>query len=256
MKKFRTFMGAIALAFMAPAVVTAQWSAFTAATPQNNGGEFWDNRSSDGEKCNIGYVLAGIAGAPNADRGTVCANQRPNGWLPLANGPVVTEQFGAARFNLFTSPLSFVEFTFFGDVAGLNQDWGIFEVVDGQRVKQSFNNVNVTCETILADGCAVSKGKLDKGVDGALWGLWINTGDGVTRFSDSDEQFAWFRDGGANYFGLEDLRQGDRDFNDVVFAATSAGGDLSVVPEPSTYALMATGLIGLGAFSRRRKKLA
>lgn len=53
-------------------------------------------------------------------------------------------------------------------------------------------------------------------------------------------------------FGFEDriLAQSDMDYNDLVFEAT---GLETVVPEPATMGLVALGLVGMAAASRRRR---
>lgn len=57
-------------------------------------------------------------------------------------------------------------------------------------------------------------------------------------------------------FGFEDitpLSASDRDYNDIQFEIANL--TQSVIPEPSTYALMATGLLALGVAARRRRKV-
>lgn len=57
-------------------------------------------------------------------------------------------------------------------------------------------------------------------------------------------------------FGFEDITplvDSDEDYNDIQFEIANISQ--SVVPEPSTYALMATGLVALGVAARRRRKV-
>lgn len=79
-------------------------------------------------------------------------------------------------------------------------------------------------------------------------GFWMNgSGSG---------QYATFRDfvNEQYYIGIEDTLHGDNDYNDMVLRiknteAEDPGGE---IPEPSTYALMGAGLVGLVYLRRTR----
>lgn len=237
MRNFVTKMVmALTLAIL-PTVASAQWTQGITAT--QGGGTYWDNSSNDGNGCNVGYVLLG--------GGAGCGSQRPVGFLPIANGDqLLATDFRAtnAGFSLFTNTATI---SLFGDVAGQNTNWGWFEGA-------SFYNLNTP--SVLPD-------TLIGNLSG--WGLWMDLTNG-TRALSTGNQFAFFledanEDGivndGAVRFGAEDilLADGDRDYNDVMGRLDFTGGNLeiSTVPEPGTYALMASGLIGVFGFARRRK---
>lgn len=249
MRNFVTKMALMAVIMFVPSIVSAQFSPI--GTVANDGGQFWDNRSQDGQFCNIGFVLNGTATAAG------CVGDRPNtGFLPL--DPITT---GAGPLDLYKTTPGFGLFgnsatlTVYGDIAGQDRGWGWFTAANrtGSRV-----NLNGSYGNLGSIG----------GV-GTPWGLWIQLTDESFAYSDDETvsgQFAFFKPkgfAGELLFGAEDINvlrgdshvaNGDRDFNDVSGRLEFTGGNLeTVVPEPSTYVLMATGLLGIG-FIRRRKQ--
>jgi hypothetical protein len=228
---------------------------------------FWNNSSNDGMNCNIGHVVTGASGT--------CANQRPLGWLPytgttptnfLGNGNLATSFLFAAGTYVFNQTPGLG-----GDIAGDNTNWGFFTadaagnfVADMAPMTGSSGSMTVTFTS--------------------AWGFYMdmsligNTSGGIVRSNDSAyaRQFALFANnstsvlsalgsstlvtgaGGVNEYvvGLEDIAcdattgvcnaTADFDNNDAIIS-------FAPVPEPSTYALMATGLAALGGMVRRKR---
>lgn len=241
MQNFVTKFVMLLTLFVMPSVASAQWT--QGITPAQNGGEFWDNTSSDGTNCNIGFVLLG--------NGANCGAQRPVGILPIDLGDqLLSKDYRATNpgFNLFTNTATI---KLFADVAGQNREWGWF-------TGNTFTSLNSGPSALTADGAGALIGNT------VGWGLYIDLVSSGRALS-TGNQFAFFAEangmGGVNTgalrFGAEDINvaQGwgsDRDFNDISGRLDFTGGNLEV-PEPATYTLMVAGLFGLGVVSRRRK---
>ena len=227
---------------------------------------FFDNLSDDGAGCNVGFVLTNAPGAS-----TTCGNQRPAGWLPFT-GAAPSHYYGngtSASNYLFAAGSYTIDVIYapgktLGDIAGENSRWGIYNGVT--NVQTALDGVGVLPFTFST---------------ASTWGFFIDIVDGVggTAFSGlgaGGRQAALFLGAGSSatpiggtifansgiqtfYVGLEDksctnntspgcLRSSDFDNNDVLLRIRS-------VPEPSTYLLMASGLLGLGLAARRRRSV-
>ncbi len=223
----------------------------------NNGTPFWDNSSFDGSHCNVGYVVTGVAGTA----GNSCANQRPGGWLPYTGTtPTTYLESASGGFQAFSLSSGSWGFSLLpgssssgGDIAGANQDWGYIDLTT--LAMTSLNGGIPGSPVDMAD----------------TWAFYIQMTNGNYAYSNSDNQFAVFGfntpgspsyDAGTTWIlGIEDIYTGsggnsDVDYQDelVQFSYLGPTSPPTEVPEPGTMTLLATGLVGMAAAARRRRK--
>ena len=139
--------------------------------------------------------------------------------------------------------------TFISSEAGYDSDIQFFATI---------GNVNQTLFTNrVAGGTQVQLTGLTAGQE-IIFGIYVqNTGETFyigsgSRNSDGLVHAKILALGNGRYqLGFEDLKGGgDLDFNDVIFEVQGA----VVNPEPVTMVLLGSGLFGLGAAARRRRK--
>lgn len=220
-------------------------------TPGTKVNEFWNNGSDDGNRCNIGYFVQGNFGP--------CANEHPAAFPASLGWMNATYLAGTVPSSTFRTVVNFrpgtYQLTFLGQIAGANPSRlvGVSSTDGSGQVSHTFGAAPETYTLYATKDWQFTLQSFRPAGAGTFL-----SNDGNTR------QFAVFANsngGNGEYandwlVGAEDNScttyspacpgLADYDFNDALVRVTAT-------PEPSSYALMAAGLMVIGGAVRRRR---
>jgi len=243
----------------AQVISTGSWTNLSAISVNNSASDaFWDQRSSDGSRCNIGHYLTGSFGP--------CSNVAPiapsgNGVGELAAGGSF---LGGADLNgarSFSFAAGVYQIDFFDNIAG-------YGAASGQSLLAYVNGgpSEIVYERQVGVGTPMYSTLLNATAGDWFFGAnsFGNGTTGQSRFSNAvaNGEFNRFtifstanaadnpESSGTWYVGFEDNAFGDSDFNDLLLRVSLV--EAAVVPEPSSAMLALIALGALSAAARRR----
>jgi hypothetical protein len=225
-----------------------------------SGPEYWDNKSFDGAKANVGYFLnkSGLFATKFGGTSPAIGVSDLQYWGQAsgasdanitftATGPVVVEllltlagDFAVNEFGWYKAGDPNSKVTLFQN--GYDAGSGTQKLVKGNNAKYGVSPLAASFKP------------------GGDFGFYLTNALGETFFTESalntagkKQGFAVFRSltdpkDHAYYLGSEDRMHGDFDYNDVVIRMHSP------VPEPSSIALVAAGGAMLGLIRLRRRR--